>query len=70
MTYRWNPRRRRLTELEQTETRTARKMAELLRRLGLIEENEKVRVVRCRPRALAEERWRVVLCCGSIGARF
>lgn len=45
----FRPRRHRLTELEQTETRTARKMAALLLRLGLIEEGEKVRVVRCRP---------------------
>lgn len=42
-------RRRSLTETEQTETRAARKMAELLVRLELIEEGEKVRIVRCRP---------------------
>ena len=42
-------RRRRLTAIEQTETRTAIKMAELLVRLELIERGDKVRIVRCRP---------------------
>lgn len=47
--YFFPPRRRRPTDLEQTETRTARKMAALLLRLEMIEKGDKVRVVRCRP---------------------